>query len=259
MPRGSVAHDAVQLARALGHPPGPRRIEERRIADVAGRHDDDARRQHAGPAQRLVDRRTQALGAGQPHDVVAAGQQQHGVEAFAAAELVDDVDELRAVPRPVDDQPVGMFRGDQPRQRRPRRTCPGTHGGAVADDQQAMCGRLGRRLERLAGTGQFGRSLDARRGAAGGEQQAGRGHGQRDMPRAWRGAGRTVGVHARRPSIRRARRARRRGHRPGPQSTASEYAFGHTGAGRSQHSCQPRPRGVWPMPGLKVLVGSSRR
>ena len=38
----------------------------------------------------------------------------------------------------------------------------------------------------------------------------------------------------------------------------SEYPFGQP-PGRSQHSSQPRSRAVWPMPGLKVLVGSSAR
>ena len=38
----------------------------------------------------------------------------------------------------------------------------------------------------------------------------------------------------------------------------SEYPFGQP-PGRSQHSSQPRSRAVWPIPGLKVLVGSSAR
>ena len=41
-----------------------------------------------------------------------------------------------------------------------------------------------------------------------------------------------------------------------PRHAPSEYPLGQPPLAWL-HSCQSRPRGVWPMPGLKVLVGSS--
>ena len=41
-----------------------------------------------------------------------------------------------------------------------------------------------------------------------------------------------------------------------PRHAFSEYPLGQLPLAWL-HSCQLRPRGVWPMPGLKVLVGSS--